>query len=182
MPSASQSANRRSHFSTVMSVSNWSSSSSSSSEDEDDAPVWPPARLAEEGVAYRVVCVPSASFYLLTHSSLTVSSRPNTRRNVLGSGFVNDRVDIEQLALLVRNADYAPRVRGAFVSENAHIAAKWGLNVLVAELQRAGDALPGATRDCAGLQERQGAAQLASVQCPAVTGGLWLQLCWFGFA
>ncbi|KAG6582889.1 TATA-box-binding protein [Phytophthora cinnamomi] len=71
-----------------MSVSNWSSNSSS--EDEDDAPVWPPARLAEEGVAYRVV-------------------------NVLGSGFVNDRVDIEQLALLVRNADYAPRSFNALV-------------------------------------------------------------------
>ncbi|EGZ09615.1 hypothetical protein PHYSODRAFT_522103 [Phytophthora sojae] len=66
-----------------MSVSNWSSSSSS--EDEDDAPVWSPARLAEEGVAYRVV------------------------------GFVNDKVNIEKLALLVRNADYAPRSFSALV-------------------------------------------------------------------
>ncbi|KAL4147572.1 hypothetical protein PRNP1_011328 [Phytophthora ramorum] len=68
-----------------MSMSNWSSS-----EDEDDASVWSPARLAEEGVAYRVV-------------------------NVLGSGFVNDRVDIQQLALLVRNTDYAPRSFNALV-------------------------------------------------------------------
>ncbi|KAE9006059.1 hypothetical protein PR003_g17029 [Phytophthora rubi] len=68
-----------------MSVSNWSSS-----EDEDDAPVWSPARLAEEGVAYRVV-------------------------NVLGSGFVNDRLNIEKLALLVRNADFAPRSFSALV-------------------------------------------------------------------
>ncbi|CAH0491867.1 unnamed protein product [Peronospora farinosa] len=68
-----------------MSISNWSSS-----EDDDDAPVWSCARLAEEGVAYRVV-------------------------NVLGSGFVNDRVDIKQLALLVRNADYSPRGFNALV-------------------------------------------------------------------
>ncbi|ETI40843.1 hypothetical protein L917_13204 [Phytophthora nicotianae] len=69
-----------------MSVSNWSSSSS----DQDDDTAWSRARLAEEGVAYRVV-------------------------NVLGSGFVNDRVDIKKLALLVRNADYAPRGFSALV-------------------------------------------------------------------
>ncbi|KAG4248171.1 hypothetical protein PC116_g4098 [Phytophthora cactorum] len=69
-----------------MSVSNWSSSSS----DQDDDSAWSRARLAEEGVAYRVV-------------------------NVLGSGFVNDRVDIKKLALLVRNADYAPRGFSAVV-------------------------------------------------------------------
>ncbi|KAG7378526.1 hypothetical protein PHYPSEUDO_009963 [Phytophthora pseudosyringae] len=68
-----------------MSVSNWSSS-----DDEDASPTWSPARLAEEGVAYRVV-------------------------NVLGSGFVNDRVDVQKLALLVRNADYAPRGFSALV-------------------------------------------------------------------
>ncbi|KUF76639.1 TATA-box-binding protein [Phytophthora nicotianae] len=69
-----------------MSVSNWSSSSN----DQDDDTAWSRARLAEEGVAYRVV-------------------------NVLGSGFVNDRVDIKKLALLVRNADYAPRGFSALV-------------------------------------------------------------------
>ncbi|KAL3672654.1 hypothetical protein V7S43_001949 [Phytophthora oleae] len=68
-----------------MSVSNWSSS-----DGEDDTPVWSPTRLAEEGVAYRVV-------------------------NILGSGFVNDRVDVQKLALLVRNADYAPRGFSALV-------------------------------------------------------------------
>uniref|UniRef100_A0AAV1UQV8 TATA-box-binding protein n=1 Tax=Peronospora matthiolae TaxID=2874970 RepID=A0AAV1UQV8_9STRA len=68
-----------------MSVSKWSSSG-----DEDDGSVWSPARLAEEGVAYRVV-------------------------NVLGSGFVNDRIDIKRLALLVRNADYTPRSFNALV-------------------------------------------------------------------
>ncbi|CAI5745911.1 unnamed protein product [Peronospora destructor] len=63
-----------------MSISNWSSS-----EDDDDVPAWSCARLAEEGVAYRVV------------------------------GFVNDQVDIKQLALLVRNADYSPRGFNALV-------------------------------------------------------------------
>ncbi|CAI5715731.1 unnamed protein product [Hyaloperonospora brassicae] len=63
-----------------MSVSNWSSSG-----DEEDGAVWSPARLAEEGVAYRVV------------------------------GFVNDRIDIQRLALLVRNADYAPRSFNALI-------------------------------------------------------------------
>ncbi|POM72764.1 TATA-box-binding protein [Phytophthora palmivora] len=63
-----------------MSVSNWSSS-----EDENDNVAWSCARLAEEGVAYRVV------------------------------GFVNDRVDIQKLALLVRNADYTPRSFSALV-------------------------------------------------------------------
>ncbi|CEG45948.1 tata-box-binding protein [Plasmopara halstedii] len=55
-----------------------------------DEETWSHARLAEEGVAYRVV-------------------------NVLGSGFVNDCVDIKKLALLVRNADYAPRGFNALV-------------------------------------------------------------------
>ncbi|POM57860.1 TATA-box-binding protein [Phytophthora palmivora] len=63
-----------------MSVSNWSSS-----DDENDNVAWSCARLAEEGVAYRVV------------------------------GFVNDRVDIQKLALLVRNADYTPRSFSALV-------------------------------------------------------------------
>ncbi|OWZ21965.1 TATA-box-binding protein [Phytophthora megakarya] len=63
-----------------MSVSNWSTS-----EDENDTGAWSRVRLAEEGVAYRVV------------------------------GFVNERVDIQKLALLVRNADYAPRSFSALV-------------------------------------------------------------------
>ncbi|TDH71977.1 hypothetical protein CCR75_004878 [Bremia lactucae] len=60
---------------------------SSNSTNED---AWSHARLAEEGVAYRVV-------------------------NVLGSGFVKEPIDIKKLALLVRNADYAPRGFGALV-------------------------------------------------------------------
>ena len=52
-------------------------------------------------------------------------------RNVLGSGFVNDRVDIKQLALLVRNADYSPRVYRVLAAEKCLYDC---MNVLMREL------------------------------------------------
>ncbi|RLN48189.1 hypothetical protein BBJ29_000286 [Phytophthora kernoviae] len=58
--------------------------------DDSNGSEWTPARLAEEGVAYRVV-------------------------NVLGSGCIREPLDVKKLALMVRNADYAPRNFNALV-------------------------------------------------------------------
>lgn len=68
--------------------SNWSFAVMSESDfdcmDDGEASPWSVERLAEEGVAYRVV-------------------------NVLGCGCIREPLDVKKLALMVRNADYAPR-------------------------------------------------------------------------
>jgi hypothetical protein len=56
-----------------MSVSNWSSSSSDGS--GEDAPEWSVARLADEGVSYRVVCVQLTAFSTPCTGSMLTFSR-----------------------------------------------------------------------------------------------------------
>lgn len=107
---------------------------------------WTIDRLAKEhGVDFRLVYYLSIRFRINSHV-IYIPFIIWIRRNLLGSGSIRGTLDVKNLALMIRNADYAVRVRST--CRFRHIQWRNSDFIWVGRFQRNGPALSDTSSFC----------------------------------